>query len=152
MLSMLHVLMVYGWFSQARQFSRAALGALSSISEEIITSSFYGTTTRIARIVGIYFLLSLQSRNSVDCAIECQLVLRKVFSKGMLFADCSSVRYEEFAQSLSIYQLIAQYLDGETDRQALASRIVDLCILSGPKAKKRIIRKLNCIPNSLCGV
>jgi hypothetical protein len=142
MLGMLHVFLVYGWLRRARPFSRAALGAASSIRESSITKSFYGTTTRIARIVGIHFLLAIQDGQLLEYGNECQSVLREVFANGMLVADGSLTRHLEYTESLAIYQAILQRLDGEYDDESLAQKMINLCILSRGRAKRRVLRKL----------
>jgi hypothetical protein len=144
MLAMLNVYMVYGWLKQAHHFTSAAIAIASDISESSINQSFYGTTTRIAKIIGIYYLLGIRGGNSIEYAEKCQTVLRKVFANGILVADSSVTRYLEFTESLSVYQSIIEHLDGECDKKKVVEQLVDICILAGPRAKKRVMRKLGC--------
>ena len=109
-----------------------------------MTRSFYGTTTRIAKIIGIYYLLGIRGGNSIEYAEKCQTVLRKVFANGILVADSSVTRYLEFTESLSVYQSIIEHRAGECDKKKVVEQLVDICILAGPRAKKRVLRKLGC--------
>ena len=144
MLAMLNVFMVYGWLLQANRFSSAAIAIASDISENSMTRSFYGTTTRIAKIIGIYYLLGIRGGNSIEYAEKCQTVLRKVFANGILVVDSSVTRCLEFTEYLSVYQSIIEHLDGECDNKKVVEQLVDICILAGPRAKKRVMRKLGC--------
>lgn len=142
MLAMLNVLMVHGWLGKARSFAESAFVDADSIQEARITSAFYGTTTRIARIIGLYYLLSLSSSGERVCADKCLNMLRRVFSRGIFWADASSVRYQEFCESLTIYRLILDSLDGKQVGNSVVNGLVDVGILANPRAKRRVLRKL----------
>jgi hypothetical protein len=142
MLAMLNVMMVYGWLGEASFFAESAFADAGNIQEGRITKAFYGTTARIAKIVGIYYLLCLRRGNSRECAEQCLSLLRNVFSHGIARADGGLIRYLEFSESLTVYRYILEFLDGGCNIDAFVADLVNVSILANPKAKRRVLRKL----------
>jgi hypothetical protein len=142
MLAMLNVMMVHGWLGQASFFAESAFADAGNIQEWRITKAFYGTTTRIAKIVGIYYLLCLRQGGSRECSERCLSLLRSVFSRGLMRADDGLVRYLEFSESLTVYRYILELLDGDRGTEAIVVDLVNVSILAKPKAKRRVLRKL----------
>lgn len=141
-LAMLNVLLVYGWLGRADLLAKSAFAEAGNIQMGQITSAFYGTTTRVARIIGLYYVLSTRSGASRDCAEECLCILRRIYSYGMLWADSSMVRYIEFSESLKVYRCILESLEGKRDFESAVDELIDVSILAKPKARRRVYRKL----------
>jgi hypothetical protein len=142
MLAMLNVMMVHGWLGQASFFAESAFADAGNIHEGRITKAFYGTTTRIAKIVGIYYLLCFRQGGSRECAERSLSLLRSVFSHGLMRADGNLVRYLEFSESLDVYRYILEAINGERGIEEIVVDLVNVSILAKPKAKRRVLRKL----------
>jgi len=142
MLAMLNVYVVHGWLGKAYSFATASCGEASRIQYDCVTSAFYGTATRIAKIAGIYYFLNFRKGQSPDVADDCLNLMRNVFSCGFKKADHNLTRYSEFLHSMSVYQCILESMEKSRGVESTTKRLVDLCILTNLKSKRRALRKL----------
>lgn len=142
MIAMLNVYVVHGWLGKAYSFAAASCGEAAKVQCNSVTSAFYGTATRIAKIAGIYYILSLRKGQISDVPEKCLDLMRHVFSIGFNYADNNLTRYSEFLHSMSVYQCMLESMERSRNDESTTRQLVDLCILTNLKSKRRALRKL----------
>lgn len=109
MLAMLHVQLTHRLWRDAHALSAGAIAEIGRFPEgPSLTDSYYGTCTRIARIIAIQYMLDMALDHNLEGATRYAALLRQSFSLALSRADLNLTRFSEFTMSLPVYQSIVE--------------------------------------------
>ena len=143
MLAMLHVQLTHRRWSDAHALAQGAVGEVGRFPEGgALTGSYYGTNTRIARIIGINYALDLALDHNLEGATHYAALLRQSFSLAMAKADLNLVRFSEFCAGLPLYRVIAESQARLKEPGETINELVNLSVIIKTKGRKKVARLL----------
>lgn len=143
MLAMLHVQLTHRRWSDAHALAQGAVGEVGRFPEGgALTGSYYGTNTRIARIIGINYALDLALDRNLEGATRYAALLRHSFSLAMAKADLNLVRFSEFYAGLPLYRVVAESQARLKEPGQTIDELVNLSIIIKSKGRKKVARLL----------
>ncbi len=143
MLAMLHVQLTHRRWRDAHALARGAVGEVARFPEGgALTGSYYGTNTRIARIIGINYALDLALEHDLEGATRYAALLRQSFSLAMAKADLNLVRFSEFYAGLPLYRVIAESQARLKEPGQTIDELVTLSVIIKSKGRKKVARLL----------
>jgi hypothetical protein len=143
MLAMLHVQLTHRRWSDAHALAQGAVGEVGRFPEGgALTGSYYGTNTRIARIIGINYALDLALDHNLEGATRYAALLRQSFSLAMAKADLNLVRFSEFYAGLPLYRVVAESQARLKEPGQTIDELVNLSVIIKSKGRKKVARLL----------
>ena len=143
MLAMLHAQLTHHQWKDAHALSDGAVGEIRRFpTDTTVTGAYYGTCTRIARIIGIQYILDIAIDHSLERATRSAAILREAFAIAFKQADLNPVRFEEFTSSLSIYKSVIESQARAKTPEISIRELVETCILLKQRQRKKISNKL----------
>ena len=143
MLAMLHVQLTHRRWRDAHALAQGAVGEVGRFPEGgALTGSYYGTNTRIARIIGLNYALDLALDHNLEGATRYAALLRQSFSLAMARADLNLVRFSEFYTGLPLYRVIAESHARLKEPGQTIDELVNLSVIVKSQARKKVARLL----------
>lgn len=143
MLAMLHVQLTHRRWRDAHALAQGAVGEVGRFPEGgALTGSYYGTNTRIARIIGLNYALDLALDHNLEGATRYAALLRQSFSLAMAKADLNLVRFSEFYAGLPLYRVIAESQARLKEPGQTIDELVNLSVIIKSQGRKKVARLL----------
>lgn len=143
MLAMLHVQLTHRRWRDAHVLAQGAVGEVGRFPEGgALTGSYYGTNTRIARIIGLNYALDLALDHNLEGATRYAALLRQSFSLAMAKADLNLVRFSEFYTGLPLYRVIAESQARLKEPGQTIDELVNLSVIIKSQGRKKVARLL----------
>ena len=143
MLAMLHVQLTHSRWRDAHALAQGAVGEVGRFPEGgALTGSYYGTNTRIARIIGLNYALDLALDHNLEGATRYAALLRQSFSLAMARADLNLVRFSEFYAGLPLYRVIAESQARLKEPRQTIDELVNLSVIIKSQGRKKVARLL----------
>ena len=143
MLAMLHVQLTHRRWRDAHALAQGAVGEVGRFPEGgALTGSYYGTNTRIARIIGLNYALDLALDHNLEGATRYAALLRQSFSLAMAKADLNLVRFSEFYAGLPLYRVIAESQARLKEPRQTIDELVNLSVIIKSQGRKKVARLL----------
>jgi hypothetical protein len=143
MLAMLHVQLTHRRWRDAHALAQGAVGEVGRFPEGgALTGSYYGTNTRIARIIGLNYALDLALDHNLEGATRYAALLRQSFSLAIAKADLNLVRFSEFYAGLPLYRVIAESQARLKEPRQTIDELVNLSVIIKSQGRKKVARLL----------
>ena len=143
MLAMLHVQLTHRRWRDAHALAQGAVGEVGRFPEGgALTGSYYGTNTRIARIIGLNYALDLALDHNLEGATRYAALLRQSFSLAIAKADLNLVRFSEFYAGLPLYRVIAESQARLKEPGQTIDELVNLSVIIKSQGRKKVARLL----------
>ena len=143
MLAMLHVQLTHRRWREAQAMAQGAIGEVSRFPEgRALTGSYYGTNTRIARIIGINYALDLALDQNLEGATGYAALLRQSYSLAIAKADLNLVRFSEFYAGLPLYRVIAESQARIKLPEQTIDELINSSIIIKAKGRRKVARIL----------
>lgn len=143
MLAMLNVQLTHRRWQEAHSLAAGALGEIGRFPEGgSLTGAYYGTHTRIARIIAIHYALDIAIEHTLDAATRYAALLRQSFSLAFAKADLNLVRFSEFNAALPIYQSIVESQARLKLPEETIAELVDIAVIIKDRERKRVATRL----------
>lgn len=143
MLAMLNVQLTHRRWREARGLAAGAVGELSRLQDGAgVTGAYYGTHTRVARIIAIHYVLDMALEHNLDAATRYAALLRQSFSLALAKADLNLVRFSEFNSALPIYQSIIESQARLKTPEQTIGELTDIAVIIKSRERKRVATRL----------
>ena len=143
MLAMLHVQLTHRRWRDAHALAQGAVGEVGRFPEGgALAGSYYGTNTRIARIIGLNYALDLALDHNLEGATRYAALLRQSFSLAIAKADLNLVRFSEFYAGLPLYRVIAESQARLKEPGQTIDELVNLSVIIKSQGRKKVARLL----------
>jgi len=143
MLAMLIVQLTHRRWREALALAAGAVGEVARLQDGAgVTGAYYGTHTRVARIIAIHYVLDIALEHSLDAATRYAALLRQSYSLALAKADLNLVRFSEFNSALPIYQSIIESQARLKTPEQTIKELTDIAVIIKSRERKRVATRL----------
>ena len=143
MLAMLHVQLTHRLWRDAQALGAGAIAEVGRFPDAAsVTGSYYGTCTRIARIIAIQYMLDLALDHNLEGATRYAALLRESFSLALSRADLNLVRFSEFTMSLPVYQCIVESQARLKPPEETIGELAEIAVIIKRKGRNAVAARL----------